>query len=104
MPISNPATFSNTETVSSQAQQVSNSLSTTSSVLVASNSNRKGLTIFNPTDKTVFIDYASSVTTDDYAFKLESNAYYEMPQPIYTGVFHAILSTGTASLEVREFS
>lgn len=104
MPISNPATFSNTETVSTQAQQISNSLSTTASTLVASNSNRKGLTLFNSSDKTIFVDYSNAVTASDYAFKLEPNAYYEMPRPIYTGVLHAILATGTASIEVREFS
>ncbi|AKG21269.1 hypothetical protein [Calothrix sp. 336/3] len=105
MPISNPSpTFSNTETVSTQAPQISNSLSTTASVLVASNSNRKGLTFFNSSDKTIYVDFSNSVTTSDYAFKLAPDAYYEMPQPIYTGAFHAILSTGTASIEVREFS
>jgi hypothetical protein len=103
MPITNPSAQVNFPS-SSSASQPTNSLSTTQSVLVASNSNRKGLTIFNSSGVTVFIDYANTVTTSDYAFSLISGAFYEMPMPIYTGNLHAILASGTASIEVREFS
>lgn len=102
MPITNPSSVINFPSASSAAQ-ISNSLSTTQSVLVASNSNRKGLTIFNSSSSIIFIDYANTVTTSDYAFSLVSGAFYEMPMPIYTGDLHAILASGTASIEVREF-
>jgi hypothetical protein len=103
MTITNPIAQVNFSSASS-ASQVSNSLSTTQSVLCAANSNRRGLTIFNTSSSTIFIDYSNTVTTSDYAFSLVAGAFYEMPMPIYTGALHAILSSGTASIEVREFS
>lgn len=102
MPITNPSSQITFPSASSAAP-ISNSLSTTQSVLCAANSDRKGLIIFNTSGVTVFIDYANTVTTSDYAFSLVTGAFYEMPMPIYTGALHAIIASGTASIEVREF-
>ncbi|MBD2365189.1 hypothetical protein H6G36_29230 [Anabaena minutissima FACHB-250] len=104
MPISNPASVAQLQLpTATTGTEVSNSLSDTSSVLAAANTNRKGLAIYNTLSQTVYIDVANTVSESNYWFKLEAGAFYEMPEPIYTGIIYAMLATGTGSVEVREF-
>ncbi len=83
-----------------------NTLSTSAATLVAANSSRKGLSFYNPLAVTVFVDTVAAVTTTNYRFQLPPGAYYEHPMgdSPYTGLFYAILPSGTGSLLVREDS
>ena len=93
-------------TTAQAAGAVTNSLSTTASILVAANANRKGLTIYNNLMTTVFIDTIATVSSTAYMIALPAGAYYEMPASdcLYTGALSAILPTGTGSILVREFT
>lgn len=92
-------------TISTSATTVSNSLSATSSVLVSANANRKGLTIFNSLSTTVYIDSDGSVSASAYMLAIPPGGYFEMPasDALYTGELSAILTSGTGSVQVREF-
>jgi hypothetical protein len=105
MPLYNPpATFSLPVDTSSAGSEITNSLSSTQSVIVPANSARKGLTIFNSLNQTVYIDINSSVSTTNYQFPIPAGGFYELPtNKIYTGAFHGILASGTGSIEIREF-
>lgn len=105
MPINNSLTFTMPSAFSSAATctQLTNTLSTTASS-IAGNTNRKGLTIFNTLSVAVYVDTANTVTSSDFWFKLDAGAYYEMPEPIYTGALHMICASGTGSVEIRELS
>jgi hypothetical protein len=61
--------------------------STTSSVtLIAENTNRRGLSIFNDSTAVLYVKHGSSAATaSDYTVKLVAGAFYELPHPIYTG-------------------
>jgi hypothetical protein len=103
MPINNSLniTIPSTVVTTTTATPITNSLSTTKTTIPL-NISRKGLTIFNPLSSTVYVDFGTDVTASDYMFKLDSGAYYEMPQPIYTGAISMILASGTGSVEIRE--
>lgn len=85
---------------------VTNSLSSTPSVLAAANTNRKGLTIFNTLNQTVFVDSVNTVSATSYMVAVPPGAYYELPASdlLYTGVLHGFIASGTGSVQVREFS
>ncbi len=89
---------SNTGTLSEPA------MSTNAASIITANSNRKGLTIFNSGNNSVFVGYANTVSASSYAFELPSKAYYEMPaSPLYTGGIWGITASGASQLEVVEF-
>lgn len=105
MPISNTLNFSlpGNFLPATTASEISNSLSTSASS-IPTNSNRKGLTIFNTLNVAIYVDIANTVSTTNFMFKLEAGAFYEMPQPAFTGALHMICESGTGSVEIREFA
>ncbi|PHJ60237.1 hypothetical protein VF14_11635 [Nostoc linckia z18] len=106
MPLYNPpATFNFPVDSSSTATEVTNSLSTTASEIIPANTNRKGLTIFNTLNQTVYIDAVTGLTTTNYMVAIPAGGFYELPtNKIYTGHFYGILASGTGSVEIREFT
>ncbi|QMS87312.1 hypothetical protein HUN01_06835 [Nostoc edaphicum CCNP1411] len=105
MPLYNPpATFSLPVDTSSSASEITNSLSSTASEIVPANTNRKGLTIFNILNQTLFIDALAGVTTTNYMVAIPAGGFYELPaNKIYTGHFYGVIASGTGSVEIREF-
>lgn len=108
MPLSNPSSpqISIPRNVSASASSISNSLaSTASNVLVNANPSRRGLTIYNNLQGTIFVDTSNAVATNNFMVAIPPGAYFELPasDSIYTGALHAILSAGTGSALVREF-
>lgn len=105
MPLYNPpATFTLPVDASSSASEITHSLSNTAAVIVPANTNRKGLTIFNTLNQTLYIDISTAVTTTNYMLAIPAGAFYELPtNKIYTGAFHGIIVSGTGSVEIREF-
>jgi hypothetical protein len=105
MPLYNPpATFSFPVDSSSSANEIANSLSSTASVIVPANANRKGLTIFNSLNQAIYVDVIASVATTNYMLVIPAGAFYELPaNKIYTGAFHGLVASGTGSVEIREF-
>jgi hypothetical protein len=83
--------------------KIANNITTIASTIVNSNPNRKGITFFNSSNKNVFIDTVSSVTTSSYSVKLEPDDYYEAPSPIYTGAYYGIVSDGSTAIDIREY-
>lgn len=80
-----------------------NNLSATPSAPIQVNSDRTGLTIFNSLNTTIFVDIFDTVSPASYWFKLDPGDFYEMPQPVYTGVLWLVLQSGTGSIQIREF-
>lgn len=53
--------------------------------LIASNTSRKGLTIYNDSTATLYIGYgATAVSATDYSVKLDSGDYFEVPDKFRT--------------------
>ncbi|WP_375470250.1 hypothetical protein [uncultured Nostoc sp.] len=85
------------------SSKVANNITIIAATIVNSNPNRKGLTFFNSSDKNVYIDTVSAVSTASYMVKLEPGDYYEAPSPMYTGAYYAVVSSGSTAIDIREF-
>lgn len=60
--------------------------------VVASNASRIGLMLFNDTDGSLFLKYGSGSSSSSFTVKVAAGGYWEMPQPIFTGI---LTGTGT---------
>ncbi|WP_375470988.1 hypothetical protein [uncultured Nostoc sp.] len=83
--------------------KIANNITTTVSTIINRNLDRKGLTLFNSSDKNIYIDSASTLSLNTYQLKLEPGDYWEAPSPIYTGVYYGIVSNGSTAIDIREF-
>ncbi|MEH1765797.1 MAG: hypothetical protein V7K76_26050 [Nostoc sp.] len=86
------------------ASVVANNITTTAATVVNSNVNRKGITFFNNSTQTVYIDTVSTVSTTSYTVALAVGDYYEAPAPIYTGAYYAVVASGNTAINIREYS
>jgi hypothetical protein len=87
---SNIGTNTGTKTISSTGQSI-----------CAANADRKGLSIFNTSGITVYVDVLGSITTSNYMVAIPGGGYFEFPIT-YTGLITAIAASA-ATLTVREF-
>lgn len=66
--------------------------SASTGVLQAANTARRGWYCKNDSTTILYIAFAATATTTAYTVSLEPGAFYEMPQPAYTGVISGIWS------------
>ncbi|MEH1895622.1 MAG: hypothetical protein V7K94_10050 [Nostoc sp.] len=85
------------------SSKIANNVTTVAATIVNSNTNRKGLTFFNSSDKDVYLDTVNTVSSSSYMVKLEPGDYYEAPSPMYTGNYYAVVASGSTAIDVREF-
>lgn len=78
---------SGTATVTSVAK------STSSVLILASNTSRLGATIFNNSNRGMWLKFGTSATSSDFTVKIDGDFYYEVPFG-YTGVLHAAWDVG----------
>lgn len=83
--------------------KIANNITTIVATIINSNPNRKGLTLFNSSNKDIFIDTVSSVTVNSHFVKLEPGDYWESPSPLYTGAYYGIVASGSTAIDIREF-
>ncbi|PSB20557.1 hypothetical protein C7B65_06530 [Phormidesmis priestleyi ULC007] len=71
------------------------------SKLMAPAKERKGLTIFNHSTSALYIDFGASVSLTDFAVRIPSGGYYEMPFVVSTDV-RGIWEQGQGKAFIRE--
>lgn len=76
--------------------------SATSVTLLASNSSRKVATIVNDSTVDLYVKFGSTASTTSYTVLMVPNAYYEVPQPVYTGIITGIWASATGNARVTE--
>lgn len=78
----------------------------TSSVILASNANRKGFYLYNDSGAKMYIAFAATASASAYTLQLGSNTGYESPQAnSYKGTISGIwTSGGSGSLQVTELT
>lgn len=96
-PISVVATLSSTGTLSSV------SLTTSTQVILASNSARKGFMIYNDSLNMLFIAFSATASTTAFSTKIQPGGAYE-PGIDYTGVISGIASAASGAARVTEFT
>jgi len=72
--------------------------------LAASNGSRKALLVFNDSASTLYVKFGSAAALSDYTVKVLPGGYYELPQPMYTGIVTGIWSAdSTGAARVTEY-
>lgn len=91
--IAKPATPSNSNVA----------LSTSSTTLLAANSNRLGAAIFNDSNKSLYVKLGASASSTSFTVEVPKAGYYEVPFG-YTGIIDGALSKGTGTARVTELT
>ena len=86
------------------ASVIGNNITTTPATIVNGNVNRRGLTIFNNSNQTIYIDTVNTVSTTSYSVALKAGKYFEAPAPIYTGAYYAVVAIASTAINIREYS
>ncbi|MBD2303764.1 MULTISPECIES: hypothetical protein [Nostocales] len=103
MPLSNPSVVTVSTPTSSTSTPSSVSASTTSISLLASNSSRKGGTIWNRSTARLYIEFGVTASTSAFTAMLEADGYYEIPFS-YTGTISGIWAAANGNALVRELT
>jgi len=75
--------------------------STTVITLAASSITRRGLTIYNESNKAMYIKFGAGATLSDYTYKIFSDDGWVMPDFLYSGIITAIwASAGTNGAQI----
>ncbi|MBC1218488.1 hypothetical protein GNF10_17345 [Nostoc sp. UCD121] len=103
MALFNPAAVTVSASTSGTSTPTTVASSASSVTILASNSNRKGATIWNDSTANLFIEFAATATTSAFTAKLSSDGYFEVPFN-YTGVISGIWSAANGNALVRELT
>jgi len=95
----------NVSTITAQNPATSVTLSNVSSTvgsisLLAANANRKRALFFNDSTQDLFLKFGAGASATSFTIKMSGNSYFEMPSPVYTGVFEGswLLAVGNARI------
>lgn len=108
VPVSGTVTVSNpsgTATTTTTPGRASLTIAGTTSVLLfTTNTNRRGLLVNNRTVTGVYLKYGTAALPNSYDVWIPSGGYWEMPQPIFTGIVHIAFATssGAGTLDSSE--
>lgn len=93
--IPSPSTTGTTTSVAASASDVT---------ILASNASRKGATIFNDSNYTLYLLVAAGVSTiTNYTVQMSGNDYFEIPFE-YTGIIKGLWASATGSARVTEYT
>lgn len=74
----------------SSATVASVSSSATNVTLLASSATRKGASFYNNSTQVLYLKHGATATASDFTIAMAANSYYELPQPVYTGIIDGI--------------
>ena len=78
--------------------------SATNSTLLAANSNRKGVLLYNNSTSILYIKYGAVSSLSDHSLAIGPGGYFEFPPPIYIGIVDCIWSVANGSAKITEIS
>lgn len=74
-----------------------------STTLLAANSNRKAAKFYNDSTSYAYLDETGgTASSSSFTIKMAPGSFYELPQPVYTGLITGIWDTATGSMRVTE--
>jgi len=62
--------------------------------LAASNTSRRGLSIYNDAGVVVYVKFGSTASSTSFTVKMADQSFYELPEPVYTGIVTALGASG----------
>lgn len=72
--------------------------------ILASNTSRLGVQVFNDSTVAMYLKYGATASATSFTVKLQPAAHWEMPSPIYTGALDGIWVSATGSARVTEMT
>lgn len=94
-PVSLAATVVTQETQPTTPTLTNVTMTGSSVTLFALNTSRRVATIYNDSGVTVYVKFGSTASATSFTVKLVDQAYYEVPNPVYTGIITALGASGT---------
>ncbi len=77
----------------------------TSTPLLANNSARAGVVLYNSDANALLLKYGATASSSSYTYRIASAQTWEMPNPIYTGPIEGIWeSDGSGSAFITELT
>lgn len=77
----------------------------TSASLLANNSNRCGVILYNSDANALLVKYGTTASASSYTYRILTGQTWEMPNPIYTGPIDGIWeSDGSGSAFITELT
>jgi len=100
------STVTNSPATASTGTQTSVASSATDVTILAANTNRKGVVIFNDSTQTLFLLFGAGTSSNtNYSVQLASNSYFELPPPtLYTGIIKGIWASANGNARVTEWT
>jgi len=90
-----------TQPSTSSITSVANSV--TSVNLLATNTSRRMATFYNDdASASVYLKLGATASSSSFTIKIPPAGYYELPNPVYTGVIDAIATAATGSMRISE--
>ncbi len=90
--------------INSQTASISRvATSTTTAELRAASAGGKGCVIHNDSAGVLFVKFGATASATSFTYRLASQTSLELPQPVYGGVIHGILDTGTGNAQVTTY-
>ena len=91
--------------IQASSAALSNVAGNASSVtLLASNTSRKGVFIFNDSSSILYVKFGSTASTSSFTFRLTPFALYESKSPVYTGIITGIWDSATGNARITEIT
>jgi len=72
--------------------------------ILASNADRLGVLIFNDSQANLYLKYGTSASTSSFTVKIPAGAYWEMPDPVYTGALTGVWDSVSGAARITELS
>lgn len=95
--------FQNARAATSSVTSVASSA--TSVTLLASNTARKGATVFNDSTAILYLKFGATASATSYTVQIAAGGYYEFPGPtVYSGVVDGIWSAANGNARLTELS
>lgn len=80
------------------------SASASNVTLLSSNSSRKMATFYNDSAFRLFLKFGATATSSSFTVRIDSQGYYELPVPVYTGQIDGIWTGATGAVRISELS
>ena len=91
-------------TIGPQAATLANVASSATSVnLFAATAKALGRTIFNDSTQVLYVKFGATASSSSYTVQLAAGAYYEFPQPAYSGGVDGIWASANGNARLTSW-
>lgn len=102
--VTNAGTFAvqNTPAVATSVALSNVASSATNVTVLATNASRKGAMVYNDSTAILYLKLGATASATSHTIQMAAASYYELPQPVYTGVIDGLWASANGSARVTE--